>query len=176
MNNYRAFDQLRVNELTVLKHGWFKSTYEVTDGQFTYGSLRYNDWWGRSAIIETAADSWVIASKGMFKPTLFISQLSKGAVIGEAKPDTWTHKIKLTIYNGFEAVLNTKKIFTTTLTLSNDQYGDILSIKQNIWKFKTPLTITFDPLMQKKIAELPLLILLSIRLVLLRQQRAAAEH
>ncbi|MES2277399.1 MAG: hypothetical protein V4592_15350 [Bacteroidota bacterium] len=173
MDNYRSFDLLRTGELTVIRHGWFRPWYELTDGQFMYGKLSYAGWLRRTATAEVAGNSWIIKCKGAFSRSLFIKK-SETEIIGEIKPEIWTRKIRVAMNNGFDAVFTAKKLFCRTFSLTNDQYGDMFSIEPNIWKFKTPFRVTFNQTYLKTIPDMPLLMLTGIYLVLLRQQQAAA--
>lgn len=176
MDNYfRSFDQLRVNELTVIRHGFFRPWYELTDGQFMYGKLSYMGWLRRMAVLQTAHTNWQIAPKGLFSRVLYINS-SAAENIGSVKPEVWTRKIKLSMNNGFEGIFTTKKVFCRTFTFTNDQNGDMFSVTPNIWKFKTPFSISFTQDMSKIIPELPMYMLTGVYLVLLRQQQAAAAH
>jgi hypothetical protein len=53
------------SELTVIRHGFFRSWYELTDGQFIYGKLSYVGWTRPTAILETASNRWEIVPKGL---------------------------------------------------------------------------------------------------------------
>jgi len=76
--------------------------------------------------------------------------------------------------NDFKASFITKAFLSRTYTWTNDQYGDILSITPSLWSFKTPFKITLELNLLKTIPALPLLTLLGINLILLRQSQAAA--
>jgi len=52
--------------------------------------------------------------------------------------------------------------------------GDILNVEAKLWSRKQPFVVKIDPDMIKKVPELPLLALLGINLVLLKQAEAAA--
>lgn len=174
MDNYfRPFDQLRIGGLMVNRIGYFRPYYELTDGQFTYGKLSYMGWFRPVAILETADKRWEIVAKGLFRRTLFINT-SPAENIGLIKPEIWTRKIMLSMNNGFQACFTSKKVFSRTVYLTNDQFGDMFSIDSNLWKFKTPLRVTFNRDMLKAVPDLPMFMLTGIYMVLLRQQQAAA--
>lgn len=174
MNIYRPFDLLRADELIVIRHGWFRPWYELTDGQFIYGKLTYPGWLKRKAMLETAGDSWMIVPKGAFSRIMYINKSDN--IIGEIKPETWTRRINITMNNGFTAIFITKKILSRIFTFSNDQFGDMFNIDPKVWKFTTPFRITFNQSYLKTIPDMPLHMLVGIYLVLLRQQHAAAAH
>jgi len=176
MDNYRPFDQLRVNELTVLRHGFWRSSYELSDGQFTYGWLSYTGFFRQTGILNVANKSWTITRKGMLSRTLFINDTYTGELIGEIKPETWSRKIGIALNDGFQAFFTNKKVFSRVFTLFTETDGDLAYIDPKVWKFKTPFKVSFDPVLAKKIPNMPLLILSGIYLALLRQQQAAASH
>lgn len=172
MDQFRSFDQLRTNELSVLRHGFIRPWYELTDGQFCYGKLSYANFWKTISVLEVEKKTWTIKRKGIFKRTYLINDLD-GSNLGSVTPEIWSRKIILSMNNGFEAVYVNKKLISRTFSLINDQFGDILSIRTELWGIKKPFNISFDLDMLKKIPELPLLALLGINLVLIKQAKAA---
>jgi hypothetical protein len=42
MNQFRSFDQLRTNELIIIRNGFFRPSFELSDGQFSYGKLSHS--------------------------------------------------------------------------------------------------------------------------------------
>ncbi|GAB3930482.1 hypothetical protein [Mucilaginibacter myungsuensis] len=174
MESFRPFDQVRVNELTVIRHGFVRPCYTLTDGQFVYGKLSYTGWFKPTGVLETATNSWHITPKGLFSRTLYISMPDVDQVIGEVRPELWGRKIKLEMTNGFDAFFTMKKVFSRTYTMMNAQHGDLFDIETKLWKMKTPFKISFDPIVSKAVTDMPLLFLLGIYLVLMRQQQAAA--
>jgi hypothetical protein len=174
MDQYRSFDQLRTNELSVIRHGFWRPWFELTDGQFCYGKLSYNSLWKTASVLESAQKTWIVKRKGIFSRALLINDVD-GMLIGTITPEIWSRKTMLNLDNGFEAVYLNKKIFTRTLSLINTQYGDLLNIKTESWKLKTPFKIFMEPAVIKNIPNLPLLALLGVNLVLQSQERAAAS-
>jgi len=174
MDQYRGFDQLRTNELSVIRHGFWRPWFELTDGQFCYGKLSYDGLWKVGAILESAQKTWIIKSKGIFSRVLLIND-TDGMQIGTITPEIWSRKTMLSLNDGFEAVYLNKKVFTRTFSLINTQYGDLLNIKQESWKLKTPFKIFLEPDALKNIPNPPLLALLGINLVLQNQKKAAAS-
>ena len=176
MENYRPLDQIRVNELTVIRHGFVRPYYTVTDGQFVYGRLSYTGWFRPKGNLESAHNSWQITPKGLFSRVLLINTGDIDQIIGEVKPEAWSRKIKLEMTNGFDAFFTVKKLFSRTYTMMNAQHGEIFNIETKLWKMKVPFKITFEPAVAKSITDMPLLLLLGVYLVLMRQQQAAAAH
>ena len=174
MNDYRSFDLLRTNELSVIRRGFWRPWFELTDGQFCYGKLSYDGLWKVGAILESAQKTWIVKSKGAFSRVLLIND-TDGMLIGMITPEIWSRKIILSLHDGFEAVYLNKKILTRTLSLINTQYGDLMNIKTEAWKLKTPFKVFIEPAVIKNIPNLCLLALLGINLVLQNQKKAAAS-
>ncbi|GGB02119.1 hypothetical protein [Mucilaginibacter rubeus] len=173
MDQFRSFDQLRVSELPVLRHGFWRPWYELTDGQFSYGKLTYTGALKRACLLETANGNWIVKRKNWLGRKLAIEQ-SDGMETGLVTPDIWNRKITLNLNNGLMATFYNKKILSRTCTLVNEQLGDILNVETKIWSRKKPFIVKMNLDMIKKVPELPLLALLGINLVLLKQAQAAA--
>jgi hypothetical protein len=174
MNDYRSFDQLRTNELVITRNGFFKPSFELSDGQFTYAKLSYASLWKTTVILESAQKTWIIKRKGIFSRSLLIKDTNE-MEIGTVMPEILSRKVKLSMNDGFEAIYLNKKLFTRTFSLTSDQYGDILDIKTNLWGFKKPFTVSVDLDKLKKIPDMPLLALLGVNLILIKQAQAAAS-
>jgi len=159
MDQFRSFDQLRTNELSVLRHGFFKLWFELTDGQFWYGKLSYGSLWKTTFILETDKKTWISDAEV--------------ANLGSVTPEVWSRKVILRMNDGFEAIYLNKKLFTRTFNLTSNQLGDILNIQSALWSFKTPFKVSLDLDMLKKIPNLPLLALLGVNLLLIKQAKAA---
>ena len=174
MDQFRSFDQLRTGELSVIRHGFFRPWFELTDGQFSYGKFSYVNLWKTSSILAAAHNTWIIKRKGVFSRSLLIND-TNDMEIGTITPELWSPKIMLSMNDGFEAVYLKKKVFTHTFTLTNTQYGDMMNIKTELLGFKTPFKVSVDLNQLKNVPNLPLLALLGINLILLKQERAAAS-
>lgn len=172
MDQFRSFDQLRTSELTVLRHGFFKPWFELTDGQFCYGKLSYGNFWKTITVLEIEKKTWVIKRKGVFKRSFLINDTNE-MNLGQVTPEIWSRRIRLSMNDGFEAVYLNKKLISRTFSLTSDQFGDILNVRTALWSIKRPFQISFDLNMLKQIPDLPLLALLGINLVLIKQAKAA---
>jgi len=173
MNDYRSFDQLRTNELSVIRHGFWRPWFELSDGLFCYGKLRYEGVWKPAMILEADKKTWIIKRKGLFSRVMLIYD-TDGMEAGTVMPEVWSGKIKLSLNNGFEAVYLNKKLFTRTFSLISSQGTDLLNIKAEVWKLKTLFKVFIEPDALKRTDDLPLLTLLGINLILLRRKQAAA--
>jgi hypothetical protein len=177
MNDFRSFDQVKTNELFITRHKWFFSYYELTDGQFVYGKLSYKKSFKSYAIIETAQGNWTIKPKGWFKRSLLINKGDDG-IIGTLIPETWKRNVNLEMDNGFKGTYLYKKLFSRSLTFTHEMYGDVLYITQKPWLLKRPFIITYyQNLKVNNLPAVPLLALIGVNLILIRQAHAnAAAH
>lgn len=173
MDQFRSFDQLRTNQLTVLRNGFFRPSFELTDGQFSYGKLSFPNLWKTTVLLEAEKQTWTVKRKGIFSRLLIIYD-NNGMELGVVTPEVFKRTVKLSMNNGFEAAYLYKKIITRTFSLTSDQYGDILDIKTVVWGVKKPFEITADLDKLKKLPEMPLLALLGVNLILMKQRQAAA--
>ncbi|MEO3403230.1 hypothetical protein AAFN85_04960 [Mucilaginibacter sp. CAU 1740] len=173
MEYFRSFDQLRVTELPVLRHGFWRPWYELTDGQFSYGKLTYTSALKRSCLLETATGSWIIKRKGWLSRKFVVEQPSN-VEIGMVTPQLLCRKINLDLNSGFAATFYNKKILSHTYSWVNEQYGDILNVQTKFWSRTRPFIVHIDLETVKILPALPLLALLGINLVLLKQAEAAA--
>ena len=171
-NYYRSFDQLRTNELYVVRHGWYNSSFELTDGQFNYGTISFRRFCRRSGTVETANGSWEF-SKPFFSRVATISKPG-GELIGKVDQGYFDRCNKLVMNGGFAADFKRTGFFPTEFTWSKDSQGEILRSRQRHFNFNSPLTVILNPTV--KITEMPLLTFLSIYLLLLRQRRKGAAH
>lgn len=173
MDQFRSFDQLRVPELPVLRHGFWRPWYELTDGQVSYGKLTYTSAFKHTSILESTNGSWIVKRKSWTGRKLIIEQLD-GVEIGVITPEFWSRKTKLELNSGLSAIFYNKKILSHTYTWVSDTQGDILNVETKVWSRKQPFIVKIDLDMIKKVPELPLLALLGINLILLKQAQAAA--
>ncbi|MBB5394810.1 hypothetical protein [Mucilaginibacter sp. AK015] len=176
MTDFRDFALVKTNELFITRHKWFFPYYELTDGQFVYGKLSYKANFKRYAVIETAEGTWTIKRKGMFNRTLLLNK-GEDETIGNLVPETWKRDIAIKMDNGFEAVYMFKKVFSRSFTLTHALYGDILQIEHTAFGIKKPFEVSFDKTEQiNNMPQVPLLALIGINILLIRQQHAAAAH
>jgi hypothetical protein len=175
MGDYRTFDQLRTTELTVVKTGFWHPAYELTDGQFVYGQLSYRANFKRDGVIETAQGTWTIKRKGWFKRSYDINK-NEDETIGTLIPEIWVRDVNLKMDSGFEAAYQYKRILSRSIVLTHDTLGDILQITAKLFNFKRPYTITLEQIKQPdNMPTIPLLALIGLNVILIRQQKAAAS-
>lgn len=173
MEYYRNFDQLRVTELPVLRHGFWRPWFELTDGQFSYGKLTYTSALKRSCFLETATGSWVVKRKRWLSRK-FIIERADGTEIGMITPELWSRKVHVELNDGFTAKFSNKKLLSRTCTWVSEKYGDMLNVQSKVFSYSRPFIVHIDLDAIKALPHLPLLALLGINLVLLKQAEAAA--
>ncbi|GGH07156.1 hypothetical protein [Mucilaginibacter phyllosphaerae] len=175
MSDYKQLDQLRAHQLTIVKKGFWYPDFELTDGQYVYGRLSYSSNFNRNAIIETPQGTWTIKRKGWFKRALLLNK-GENENIGTLTPQTWKRDFNLYMDSGFEATYLYKKMFSKSLTITNDSLGDMLEISLQAFNFKQPYAVTFcQVLKQDQVPSLPLITLIGLHIILLRRQQAAAS-
>ncbi|MBK0379196.1 hypothetical protein [Mucilaginibacter segetis] len=174
MNIFRDFDEVRTNELYIIRKGWFRSAYELIDGQFLYGKLSYKGNFKRYAVIETAAGIWTLKQSGWFSRNMDL-KVGEEQTVGTVIPELWSRRITLEMNDGFAADFYYKKLFSKACIWANQLYGDMIFIKQKVFSIKQPYIITFDQSLPKNTAvNIPMLTLLGVSLLITRQRHAAA--
>lgn len=173
METYASFSRLGTNELQVVRYGFFRPTYELTDGAFTYAALKYSGMYSTCFLTTTDA-SWTVKRQGIFSRVMLIMD-GNGNTIGTMKPETWSRKTSLVMDNSFEASFLYKKILSGTATWVSPLYGDMVNIETKLWGIKKVFTVTFDMNLLQQVPMMPLLILLGVNLALLQQSQAAAS-
>lgn len=172
--DFRNFDQIKTTELFVARHKLFFPYFELTDGQFIYGKLSYQNNFRRHAVIETVAGRWTVKTKGLMKRNLLINE-GEDKTIGTLIPATWKRDVVLEMDNGFKATFLYKKFFARSLTLNHEIYGDILNLRQEWWSFKKPFTLIYNPSINiNNLPSIPLLASIGMHLTIIRQQQAAS--
>jgi hypothetical protein len=174
MNYYTQFDPSRSTELQVIRNGFFKPVYKLTDSQNEYGSLSCNDMWQREKKITTANGEWIVRSIGFLGKETQIIDALKGELVGTIKRNGWGTRTTVEMNNGFNAMLaRGGGFFSRTINLINDQYGVCVSVKSTC-RCKTPFTVSIDLELIKTTFPIALITLIGVNLVLLRQAEAAA--
>ncbi|HEK21611.1 MULTISPECIES: hypothetical protein [unclassified Mucilaginibacter] len=174
VTNFRSIDQMHTNDFFINRIGWWRPYYELSDEQFTYARLSYKSILNRYAIVECAAGLFTIKRRSLIGRTLLLNH-GEDELIGEIEPAVWKRNVKLCMNNGFEATYKFKKLFSRSFTLFNESYGDILEIKQLIWGFKRPFSVTLAPNNQQPgKPDVALLAMIGVHFILVKQAQAAA--
>jgi hypothetical protein len=142
MSDYRNFDSLIGDELTVIRKGFFSPVFEITDGQYCYGKVITNYNKHTFSIIETAKESWRVEREGKIAIKALSIINSNSENIGYIKRlDQVLH-----LTDGFEALFSTKKISTFSLVYCwyNKQLEVLVKIKQSDISYRKPFKITFE--------------------------------
>ncbi len=174
MSNFRNFDLLRTSELRLIRRGLFRPAYELTDGQFCYGQIKYSGNFLRSILLETAKESWTFKRSEKLNKTLFVYN-SHDKNIASITAQGWKNKINLVMKTGFEAEFTKESFFSMHFFWTNVQLGHIIAIKESRWSYRVPYIITFNVGLFNKISEAPLLILLGVNFMILNRTRASVR-
>lgn len=174
MNNYRDIDLLRTPELYIVRKGWFKPVYTLTDGQFNYGSITCLGMFTRLKNIETAEAKFTIKPQGFFGKQVDIINESNGEVIGSYKKSAWETSVALNMNNGLNSTLKKGKgIFCTKMYWGDEQNGDYIEIK-HVNKLSKPFKVKFEPNSSKTKLPLALLTLIGVNFIVVKQAQAAS--
>lgn len=99
--NYSKFQQSQVKKLQSKRNGWFSPTYELIDGQFSYGLLSYHGFFNTTTQIDTANITWLIRSSSILVAQIITSE---GVLVGRLERKWFSSKIIFTSEDGFTAV------------------------------------------------------------------------
>ncbi|WP_448698476.1 hypothetical protein ACFGVR_16675 [Mucilaginibacter sp. AW1-3] len=169
---YTAFNLLKATELALMRKGFWRPWYELTDGQYAYGKLSYEGFFRRTALVETANTNYRITYEGFFSRTLIIS--SNGELIGKLKIGLFS-KASLMMHDGFEAELSRDSVWKRGYVWNTNRFGEIMKLTEALFSYKKVLTITVDP-NSVNLDVFPLLCFLGSHLIILRRnQRQAAS-
>jgi hypothetical protein len=174
MNNYRDIDMLRATELYVVRKGWFKPIYTLTDGQFDYGRISCIGTFTRDKNMETAGARFTIKPKGFFGKEVDLINQDSGEVVGCYRKNSWETRIALEMNSGLSTFLKKGKgIFSRKMIWTDDQNGDYLEIK-HCGRFARPFKIKIEPNSIKTKLPLALLTLIGVNFMLVREAQAAS--
>ncbi|PRY52851.1 hypothetical protein B0I27_105321 [Arcticibacter pallidicorallinus] len=155
------------NELTVKRNGFWRPTYELTDGQYSYGLLRYEGSWRPKVKIETADTDWIVNAKGGKGSEIKTIEGESIAVTSRSFRST---KITFTAYDGFVATFVKPSIWRSKTIWEAEDGTELLHIKSR--PFKMPV-ITFN-VQAKQNRWLLLLAFLALEIHLKQQAAVAA--
>lgn len=174
---FRNIADLRTNELTVTRKGFWFSSFELTDGQFIYGELSYVGGLKRHARIETADGYWTVKRKGWLNRVMDLNR-NEDETVGTITPGRWKSNIMLKMDNGFQTDFLRRAIMFPFFCWNHPAFGDLMTMKIKMFSFKSPYTITLDNNYKKNVQNdmppLALLILLGINLMVQKHSQAAA--
>ena len=174
MDVYRPIDQLRTNDLNVVRTGFWMPDYLLTDGQFDYGRLSRDSFSASKITIEIADSTFTLRRAGIFSRETLI--LKNGELIGKTIRNIWSYTNNLELNDGFKAsFLRTRAagLFTTKMSWIYDD-AELIRISGKFSISKPMVVSIIDPAVFKQPDHLLLMAFIGIHLRLLRQARAAA--
>jgi hypothetical protein len=176
MKSFQKLDTASKPTLKIIRKGWFKTRYILTDDQFEYGTLGCagGGFFSRDKKIETSEGNFIIKPVGFFAKQTQIIDSSRDELIGTYTRNTWDSKNSISLTSGLNAdLLREGGIFSRKMVWNNDQLGKFMQLK-SCAGFSKVFTITFDPGVINKNLPLALLSLVGANIILLRQAQAAA--
>lgn len=176
METYQRLDPARALDLKIVRKGWFKPRYILTDDRFVYGILCCAEGgiFSKNKRIETAEGSWLIKPVGwLAKETQIINSLHD-QLFGTVVRNNWDSKNTISLQNGLNAVLaRDGGIFSNKVSWSNDQLGNFIQLKA-CFSFSKAFTVTLDNTVINKPIAVALLTLIAANIIIVRQAQAAA--
>ncbi|MDB5116019.1 MAG: hypothetical protein JWQ79_1511 [Mucilaginibacter sp.] len=169
---YKELDTKQVNQLTVVRHGWWGPEYELTAGNASYGKLCYDGISKRYATAETATNQWTFSFKALFDKSILITD-QNGTLIGESTREFFSRTRTLTLQSGFSASFFRPSVWSRQYVWQSVGYGKIMSIT-NRFPFILNTDVYIDQT-QTPPSIIPLLIFLGTHLTILRRRRRAAH-
>lgn len=167
MSYYRDIEALLTNEIIIKREGFWKPTYQLTDGQYSYGLLRSEGTWRPKLVMETAKQNWIIAGMKWKRREI---TTEKGEALATLTRNFWDTKIIFTGNDGFTATFEKPSIWKG-LTIWKAANGmDLVSIEPRV--IKTSVIKINEKAKQNK--WLLMLAFLALVLSLERQRHAAA--
>lgn len=172
---YQPYNNRNIATLYIVRHGWVKPEYELTDNVYSYGKLLYK-WMSarRKATAEIAGKTWGFQFESLWKTSLVITNETEEA-IGRLKTKIFSRKAVLTMTDGFTATMRRTSFWKSNYVWENDTYGPIIQIKSPPFSSTDIITVEQST---APIELVPLLAFLGIHLIIIRRQReaAAASH
>lgn len=167
MSYYKPIETLLTNEIVLKREGFWRPTYQFTDGQYSYGLLRHEGVWRTKAVMETAGQHWITdVSKWRNRPI----QNEIGEVLATVSRNFWGNKITFTAPDGFTATFEKPSIWKGLTIWKAADGTELLSIEPRF--FRTPLIKLNPKVRQNK--WLLMLAFLALELSLEAEKRAAA--
>lgn len=164
---YNILDTKVVNELLLVRHGWFNPEYELTDGTYTYGKISYRWFSQRGTMAESATGAWIFQREQIFSRTIVISD-KDGITIGTLVREWFSRKSTLTLNTGFKADFYTQSIFSRENIWESSTNGKIIEITSSLFSTRDDIQITPGTTPANLI---PLMIFLGKHLIILRRRR-----
>lgn len=167
MSYYRNIEALLTNEIIIKREGFWRPTYQFTDGQYSYGLLRHEGFWRPKVVMETADQLWITDSSKWKNREV---KNAKGEVLATLSRNFWDTRLTFTGNDSFTATFEKPSIWKGLTIWRAADGTDLLSIEPRI--FKTPVIKINEKAKQNK--WLLMLAFLALEINLERQKRAAA--
>lgn len=167
MSYYQPLQKLLTTEFVVKKEGFWCPSYQLTDGQYSYGMLRHDGVWHPKVVMETADQNWIIdGTKWKNRPI----KTQNGEVLATISHNFWGTKVTFAANDGFIATFEKPSVWKGLTIWKAADGTELVSIEPRI--FKTPI-ITINP-KAKQNKWLLMLAFLALEISLERQKQAAA--
>ncbi len=167
MSYYYPIQKFLTTEFVVKKEGFWRPSYQLTDGQYSYGMLRHDGVWHTKVIMETADQNWIVdGTKWKNRPI----KTQNGEVLATISHNFWGTKVTFAANDGFTATFEKPSVWKGLTIWKAADGTELVSIEPRI--FKTPI-ITINP-KAKQNKWLLMLAFLALEISLERQKQAAA--
>lgn len=176
MEQFNILDPVRAGELKIIKNGWFRPFYTLTDDINIYGKLSYSGTWRKSGTIESFGENWIIKPQKFFKRDIIITDPSTAQTITVIKTSPWRGMVTLELPDGRILQFKRDGLFSKIQYWYNEQYGNILSVESKIWSTNQPFRIIPEINAPKNNINLILLAFTGVHLILIRRAHAASAH
>lgn len=171
---YSEIASLKTNFLSVIRKGWFRRTFELTDGNESYGQISYPGFFKRKASVKTASGFWIFHHKNFFSRTILITN-ANGLTIAKLDRYWFSSNALLQLENGTIYKFSRLSFWNRKFEWADDQQKQLLTFKGRLFS-KIFLDITLDKNTRPD-SLLLLLCFLGTHLILLKRRRkAAAAH
>jgi hypothetical protein len=160
--------------LKVVRRGWFRASFTLTDGKVTYGELTYSTFFRRKASVKTASVSWTFQNKFLSRKISITDQ--NGSLAGELRSKWFSRNTELTLTNGAVFTFLLKSFWKRRYFWADIKGNEVLGFKPNFFS-KNILNVDVEKNLLPDETNL-LLAFLGTHLIILKRRRraAAAAH
>lgn len=170
-----TFDASRAGDLTIVRHGWVRPYFTLTDGINTYGELTYIVKWRKTGNLKMAGQNWIIEPQKLFKREIIVKDSLIGQPVSIVKTSLWREQSTLMFPESQVLTFKREGVFSKKHSWYSEQYGKLLTIESKLMSNKTPFKITLEPNAPKNNINLVLITFIGVHLILLRRAHAAAH-
>ncbi|BAU54275.1 hypothetical protein [Mucilaginibacter gotjawali] len=164
---YSVLDTKAVNDLSLMRHGWFNPEYELTDGFNIFCKMSYHWFSPIGTVVQSATDTWVFQRENIFTRSLVITDVD-GRAIGKVTRERFSRKSTLSLNSGFQADFYAHPIFSRENIWESSTNGKIIEITSSLFSTRDGVRITPGTTPANLV---PLLIFLGKHLIILRRRR-----